>query len=109
LNSKAPIELTPSTSSSAGWAAASIAARTPLMSLVTPVVVSLCTTATALIFLPVSLERMSCRMASSAPSPHGLQGKKLKQGSRWLSSRAAQHHLLVQLSLSRAPGSLQQL
>ena len=40
------------------------------MSLVTPVVVSLCTTATALIFLSLSLLRMSWSLASLAPSPH---------------------------------------
>ena len=44
---------------------------TCLMSLVTPVVVSLCTTATALIFLSVSALRICSSLASSAPQPHG--------------------------------------
>ena len=43
---------------------------TPPMSLVTPVVVSLCTTATALIFLSVSALSTCSSRASSAPQPH---------------------------------------
>ncbi len=44
--------------------------RTPAMSLVTPVVVSLCTTHTALIFFSVSFLSSSSRRPSSAPVPH---------------------------------------
>ena len=63
--------LTPSTISIAGCAAASIALRTPPMSLVTPVVVSLCTTHTALILWALSLDRTSLTVSSHAPSPQG--------------------------------------
>ena len=59
LNGIDPIELTPSTMNSAGWLAASIAARTPLMSLTTPVAVSLCVARTALMRCCVSLARTS--------------------------------------------------
>jgi hypothetical protein len=78
-NSSAPMELTPSTSSSAGWLAASIAPRTPLMSLVTPVVVSLCTTATALIFLSVSLASTSCRAAAAGAAQQRAVARRVQR------------------------------
>ena len=56
-----------STSSSAGWPAASRAARTARMRLVTPVEVSLCTTATALIVWPRSSARRASIRSGSAP------------------------------------------
>mmetsp|Transcript_14711 Transcript_14711/g.61322 ORF Transcript_14711/g.61322 Transcript_14711/m.61322 type:complete len:285 (-) Transcript_14711:394-1248(-) len=69
LNSHAPTLEMPSTMSSAGWPAASIARRTPAMSEVTPVVVSLCTTHTALISPLVSALSAASMRASSAPLP----------------------------------------
>jgi hypothetical protein len=69
LKSSAPMEETPSTRSSAGWSAASIVCRTLPTSLVTPVVVSLWTTATAFIFFSLSAASTSASAASSAPSP----------------------------------------
>ena len=56
-----------STSSSAGWPAASSAARTAPMRLVTPVEVSLCTTATALIARSRSSASRASIRAGSAP------------------------------------------
>ena len=56
-----------STSSSAGWPAASSAARTAPIRLVTPVEVSLCTTATALIARSRSSASRASMRAGSAP------------------------------------------
>ncbi len=56
-----------STSSSAGWFAASIALRTSPMRLVAPVDVSLCTTQTALIACPLSSRSFASSTAASAP------------------------------------------
>ena len=56
-----------STISRAGWRAASMARRTAAMSLVTPVLVSLCTTHTALIWWPLSLRRRSSISAAFTP------------------------------------------
>ncbi len=56
-----------STISSAGWPAASIARRTAAMSEVTPVEVSLCTTHTALILLPVSWRSRASIMSACTP------------------------------------------
>ena len=53
------IELTPSTKSSAGWEAASIARLTAAMSERTPVAVSLWVASTTLISWPVSARRIS--------------------------------------------------
>ncbi len=64
------MELTPSTKRSAGWRASSSALRTPAISLVTPVAVSLCTTATALIRCCRSAWRISWNRSTGAPSPH---------------------------------------
>ena len=58
--SSAPMPETVSTSSNAGWRAASIAARTAAISVTQPVEVSLCTTPTALMLWAVSA-------ASAAP------------------------------------------
>ena len=66
LNSHAPTLEMPSTMSSAGWPAASIARRTPAMSEVTPVVVSLCTTHTALIS-PLVSALSAASMRASEP------------------------------------------
>jgi hypothetical protein len=56
-----------STSSSAGWPAASMARRTAAMSLVTPVEVSLCTTQTALISWALSSRRRASIMSAWTP------------------------------------------
>lgn len=63
--SRAPMEDTPSTMNRAGWPQASIVSLILGRSLVTPVAVSLCTTAIALIFLSVSA-LSACRAWSHA-------------------------------------------
>ena len=56
-----------STSSSAGWPAASIACRTAAMREVAPVLVSLCTTQTALMACALSARSAASIAATSAP------------------------------------------
>ncbi len=68
-NSIQPIELTPSTKSRAGWLSSSRRSRTALMSLVTPVAVSLWVTITALISWCLSSLRISRYLSSGTPSP----------------------------------------
>ena len=87
-----PIELTASTNSSAGWSAASIAARTPAMSLVTPVAVSLCVASTALIVWSVSAVRISWYFSTGTPSPHSA--------STTSTSRPSRSHMSIQSRLN---------
>mmetsp|Transcript_9246 Transcript_9246/g.23112 ORF Transcript_9246/g.23112 Transcript_9246/m.23112 type:complete len:385 (+) Transcript_9246:265-1419(+) len=71
-NSRLAIEDTPSTMNSAGCFALSIAARTPGMSENTPVVVSFCTTHTALYSLFVSALSAASILSAGAPSPQSI-------------------------------------
>ena len=75
-------ELTASTQSSAGWPAASIARRSPAMSLVTPVAVSLWQARIALIACPVSARSAASVRSSGTPSPHSTSCTSTSKPSR---------------------------
>ena len=81
-----PIELTPSTMSSAGCLASFSARRMPATSLVTPVAVSLWVKSTALISCPLSAARASWYRSIGAPSPHSASSTSTWRPSRWAMS-----------------------
>ena len=90
-----------STSSRAGWPAASIARRTALISEVTPVEVSLWTTHTALIAWPLSARsrcsirsaRTPCRHASGSPVVVQVPGSAMTSGASCRRSASLAHRL----------------
>jgi hypothetical protein len=86
LNGSEPIDEMPSTNSSAGWPAASIALRTAPMSLVTPVAVSLWTTITALMAWSLSARSASSIFCGSAPAPHSSSWTITSRPRRWAMS-----------------------
>ena len=86
-----------STSSSAGWPAASSAARTAPTGLVTPVEVSLCTTVTALIVRARSSASRASIRAGSAP---------VRQSPSRISTRRPSRRAIADQSVEKCPVSL---
>ena len=93
-----------STSSSAGWLAASIASRTSATRLVTPVEVSLCTTVTARIAWPGSAARRSWTTSGSAPWRQSPWTQSTSKPSRSAIARHSVAKWPVSKASTRSPG-----